>query len=120
MAACRAAAAAAAALTVAVLASALLLSAVLVAAAPATPALPGAYAVAPVGGVRMTTKVVGADFWVRAQTENGTAGDFAPFGFVAGMNLGASKPFHDPGEVPLTYNDYVRVRKTRARSEGGN
>jgi hypothetical protein len=66
-----------------------------------------------VNGTRMISKTVGTEFYVRTVQSDGSPGDFAPFGFIAGINIGASKPYHDPGELPLTFDDYFRVRPPR-------
>jgi len=63
--------------------------------------------------VLMTSKVIGDQFWVRQPNGTSAAGEFEPFGFMAGVNLGSSKAYHDPGEVALTYQDYRRVRARR-------
>eukprot|EP01135_Chromosphaera_perkinsii_P000888 Nk52_evm51s152 gene=Nk52_evmTU51s152 len=48
---------------------------------------------------------------VTSGTYGGSAsqsGLFKKFGFMAGMNLGGAKPGYDPGELPLTFDDYMR------------
>ena len=77
----------------------------------------GAWVVPVENGVRMVSKVVGTEFYVRAVNADGSPGAFQPFGFIGGINIGASKPYHDPGELPLTFNDYFRVR--RGAAQGG-
>jgi len=64
-----------------------------------------------VNGTRMLAKVVDTEFHVRPKLPGGGFSDtFEPMGFMPGVNIGASKPFHDPGELPLHYDDYMRVR----------
>ncbi|KJE94711.1 hypothetical protein CAOG_05310 [Capsaspora owczarzaki ATCC 30864] len=41
----------------------------------------------------------------------GSTDGWITFGFVAGMNLGATKPGYDPGELPLTKGEYIRAFK---------
>ena len=72
----------------------------------------GVYDVPVENGFRLSTKTVGSQFYVRKPLANGTAGDFEPLGFIVGINIGASKPFFDPGDVPASYDDWMRVRAT--------
>ena len=72
-----------------------------------------------VDGVQMVSKVVGTEIYVREVNSDRTPGDFAPFGFIAGINVGASKPYHDPGELALTLEDYYRVCPRHRRRRRG-
>eukprot|EP01135_Chromosphaera_perkinsii_P000886 Nk52_evm49s152 gene=Nk52_evmTU49s152 len=57
-----------------------------------------------VSAQKIPMKVVGEDFLQKQGADN----TYIPFGFMAGMNLGGSKPGYDPGELPVTKEDYLR------------
>eukprot|EP01135_Chromosphaera_perkinsii_P000885 Nk52_evm48s152 gene=Nk52_evmTU48s152 len=53
--------------------------------------------------VEMHSRVLGEKFQFKFDGAN-----FEDFGFMAGVNIGASLPGYDPGELPLTFEDYYR------------